>query len=153
MTGVKSSNKRTGIRNNKAEKSFAPNVDMVAHHIWPGVCLFSDSSEICIPKGSEKASAMAIVNIPPMTASRECVPECRPTINPRVVIIPEVNPKLMPVLSWCFIARIITGFEILVYRQFKKRPPSPETGERVRGLETSYYRESPFKDNIFSLCV
>ena len=56
-----------------------------------------------MPKASENASAMAMVNIPPMTASLEPVPECRPTIRPRVVIIPEVKPKLRPVFSECLI--------------------------------------------------
>src|SRR3989338_1718721 len=52
-----------------------------------------------MPSASEKASAMAIVKIPPMTASRECVPACRPTIRPSVVMMPEVEPKLTPVLN------------------------------------------------------
>lgn len=56
-----------------------------------------------MPNASEKASAIAIVNIPPRTTSFEWVPECNPTINPSVVIIPEVKPKLNPVFIECFI--------------------------------------------------
>jgi hypothetical protein len=51
-----------------------------------------------MPSASEKASATAMVRIPPITASFECVPECSPTMRPRVVMIPEVTPKLRPVL-------------------------------------------------------
>ena len=43
-------------------------------------------------------AAMAMVTIPPMTASEEWVPECRPTIKPKVVMTPEVKPKFRPVL-------------------------------------------------------
>ncbi len=56
-----------------------------------------------MPSASENASAIAIVSIPPIITGFEWVPECRPTINPRVVIIPEVIPKLNPVFSDCFI--------------------------------------------------
>ena len=56
-----------------------------------------------MPRASEKASAIAMVNIPPRTTSFEWVPECKPTINPRVVIIPEVKPKLKPVFIECLI--------------------------------------------------
>lgn len=55
-----------------------------------------------MPNASENASAIAIVNMPPRTTSLECVPECRPTISPRVVIIPEVKPKLNPIFNECF---------------------------------------------------
>lgn len=58
-----------------------------------------------MPRASEKASAIAIVKIPPRTANFECVPECKPTINPRVVIIAEVMPKLNPTFIECFIIR------------------------------------------------
>lgn len=56
-----------------------------------------------MPRASEKASAIAIVKIPPRTANFECVPECKPTIKPKVVIIPEVMPKLNPTSNECFI--------------------------------------------------
>lgn len=59
-----------------------------------------------MPNASENASAIAIVNIPPITTSFEWVPEFRPTISPRVVIIPEVRPKLNPIFIECFIVEI-----------------------------------------------
>jgi len=65
-------------------------------------------------QGIAEASAMAIVKIPPTTAILDCVPECSPTISPRVVIIPEVKPKLTPVLSWCFMVPILADFEARV---------------------------------------
>ncbi len=74
---------------------------MVDSQISAVVCLFSDSCEICIPKASEKASAIAIVRMPPITATLELVPDSNPTINPRVVIIPDVRPKLSPVFREC----------------------------------------------------
>jgi hypothetical protein len=63
--------------------------------------LFSDSSDMWMPRASEKASAMAMIKMPPITTSFECVPECRPTIKPRVVMIAEVKPKLSPVFIEC----------------------------------------------------
>ena len=54
-----------------------------------------------MPKASEKASAIAIVSIPPRTASLEFVPEFNPTINPSVVIMPDVIPKLNPTSNEC----------------------------------------------------
>jgi len=51
-----------------------------------------------MPSASENASAIAMVKMPPITASFEFVPEARPISNPSVVIIPEVRPKLRPVL-------------------------------------------------------
>ncbi len=38
-----------------------------------------------------------------MTAVLERVEECNPTIRPKVVITPEVKPKLTPTLIGCFI--------------------------------------------------
>ena len=58
-----------------------------------------------MPRASEKASAIAMVNIPPIITGLEWVLECRPTISPSVVITPEVIPKLIPVLSGWFIAK------------------------------------------------
>lgn len=57
-----------------------------------------------MPKASEKASAIAIINIPPITTSFEWVPEFNPTITPEVVIMADVNPKLKPVLIECRIS-------------------------------------------------
>ena len=63
-----------------------------------------------MPKASEKASAIAIVTTPPITANFKPVPECSPTISPSVVIIPEVEPKLNPVVIECFIVlRMLKG--------------------------------------------
>jgi hypothetical protein len=85
--------------NVKAKKNLARNVHIVDSQISLSVCLFSDSSETCIPNASEKASAIAMVSIPPIITSCECVPAWSPTIKPKVVIIPEVVPKQTPVLK------------------------------------------------------
>ena len=60
-----------------------------------------------MPNASENESAMAMVKIPPSTTSFEWVPEFNPTINPRVVITPEVKPKLNPIFIECFIVFIL----------------------------------------------
>lgn len=91
----------TGTTKVSAKRNFEKNVDNVDSHV-SRVFLLSDSVEICIPRASENASAIAIVNIPPITASFEFVPELKPVISPRVVIIPEVIPKQIPILSDCF---------------------------------------------------
>ena len=62
-------------------------VEKVDSHTSLLVYLFSDSSAIWIPIASDNASAIAIVNIPPITTSFEWVLECSPTIRPSVVII------------------------------------------------------------------
>ena len=59
-----------------------------------------------MPIESEKASAIDIVIIPPIMTILECVPECKPTISPSVVIIPEVRPKLNPVFKECRIKTV-----------------------------------------------
>ena len=51
-----------------------------------------------MPSASDNASAIAIVRIPPMTASVECVPESSQTIRPSVVIMPEVIQKFIQTL-------------------------------------------------------
>jgi len=102
ITAVDNEKRRTGIANVSERKNFVKKVYFVEVHM----CffgLFSDSSEMWIPIASERASAMAIVKIPPRTASFECVLEFKPTINPRVVITAEVSPKFIPL----FLARII----------------------------------------------
>ena len=43
--------------------------------------------------------SIGINNIPPKTTVFELVPDSSPTIKPKVVITPEVKPKLKPVLS------------------------------------------------------
>ena len=54
-------------------------------------------------KASDKESATAIIKIPPKTTGFECVEESIPTINHKVVIIPEVKPKLKPFLIELFL--------------------------------------------------
>ena len=103
---VESSNNKTGIIKVKAEINLVRKVEIVDAQISLPECLASDSSEICIPKASEKASAIAIINIPPTTTSLECVPEWSPTINPSVVITPDVKPKLKPVVKECLSLKI-----------------------------------------------
>lgn len=110
MTATCSSNRRTGIKKVKANRNLDKKVDIVAVHICASVWTFSASSEIWIPSESEKASAMAIVNIPPRTTLRELVPDCSPIIKPMVVMTPEVIPKLNPVISESFIY-----FRYLIY--------------------------------------
>ena len=41
-------------------------------------------------------NASAIVIIPPITTNWEFVLDFNPTINPMVVLIPEISPKLKP---------------------------------------------------------
>jgi len=86
-----------GIRNDDAIINFVKNVARVASQT--ALCPFRwlVSSEMWIPKASEKASAIAIVRIPPITTSFIPVPVFNPTIKPKVVIIPEVNPNDIPV--------------------------------------------------------
>ena len=91
------------MMNVDAKTNLDRKVEIVDSHISLVVCVPSDSSEIWMPNASENASAIAIVNIPPITASFEWVPACKPTINPSVVIIPEVKPKLNPTFNECFI--------------------------------------------------
>ena len=98
---VLSENRSRGIINVEAKMNFEKKVAMVDYHISFVECLFSDSSDMWMPRASEKASAMAIINMPLITTSFDLVPECRPTISPRVVIMAEVKPKLSPVfIGW-----------------------------------------------------
>ncbi len=107
MIAIVSSSKSMGTTNVTAKANFESKVEIVDCQISFVVCLSSDSSDIWIPNASENASAIAIVNIPPMITSFEWVPECKPTIKPSVVIIPDVIPKLNPVFNECFIYSII----------------------------------------------
>jgi len=102
-----------GTTNVTAKTNFERKVEIVDCQISFVVCLSSDSSDIWIPNASENASAIAIVNIPPMITSFEWVPECKPTIRPSVVIIPDVMPKLNPVFNECLIYSIIIEKGIL----------------------------------------
>lgn len=101
----------TGITNSSANSSFEKNVAIVAVHICFVLWWFSASSDMCIPSESEKASAIAMVNIPPRTIILECVPEFSPTISPSVVIIPDVSPNPNPFLT-CVLTVIILSFSI-----------------------------------------
>jgi len=65
----------TGITKDKAIKNLQKKVDKVDSHISRVLCLFSDSSDMCIPIASDMESAIAIVTIPPITAIWDCVPE------------------------------------------------------------------------------
>ena len=67
--------KITGIIKDDATKNLQKNVENVDSHTSLVECLFSDSSDICIPKASEIESAIAIVSIPPITTSCDWVPE------------------------------------------------------------------------------
>ena len=49
-----------------------------------------------MPMASDKASAIAMLKIPPITTSLEFVLEYSPTIKPSVVMTPEVKPKPKP---------------------------------------------------------
>ena len=70
-----SSNIITGTTKVIPKTNLLKNVYRVDSHISLDVCLFSDSSDICIPRESEKASAIAITSMEPITARRERVPE------------------------------------------------------------------------------
>lgn len=87
----------SAMMNDEATISFVRNVVIVASQI--ALCPFrwDDSSAVWMPRASENASAIAIVRIPPMTTSLIPVPVFSPTINPSVVIIPEVRPNDTPV--------------------------------------------------------
>lgn len=87
-----------------ATRNLKKNVENVVAHIFLFVVfLLDNSSEICIPKESESASAMAITNIPPSTAFLELVLEYNPIISPMVVIIPDVTPNPSPFFMCDFI--------------------------------------------------
>jgi len=101
------------------KKNLEKKVKIVASHISFASCLFSDSSEIWMPRASENASAIAIVNMPPITTPFEWVPECKPIINPSVVIIPDVRPKLTPVFNECLIPSPIAALHSFLFF-FKK---------------------------------
>lgn len=92
----------TGTINVSAKISLKINVENVASHTCFVLVLDAASSEIWIPNESDNASAIAIIKIPPITISFECVDEFKPTINPRVVIIPDVSPNPSPFLNESF---------------------------------------------------
>src|SRR6267143_3741505 len=96
----------TGTTKVSAIRNLAPKVAMVDSQISDTTPLFLDSSAMCMPKASDMASAIAIVRMPPTTTVREWVPEWSPTINPNVVITPDVRPKLSPVFNDGFIINL-----------------------------------------------
>ena len=104
---VESPNKRTGTIKVSAKNSLDKKVTNVDFQISFAVCLSSASSDICIPSASESASAIAIMRMPLMITEVEWVLECKPTIIPRVVIIPDVMPKPNPFLIASLAERFI----------------------------------------------
>src|SRR5690606_38484517 len=78
--------------------NFDKNVAKVASQTCFVVFSPDDSCDKCTPKESERASAIAIVKIPPITAALDWVLTPRPIKSPRVVKTPETNPKLIPAL-------------------------------------------------------
>lgn len=89
--------KYIGIMKLIANMNLKNNVDIVLSQMFFSEIFFvAASSEIWIPNESESPSAIAIINTAPMINDLEWVPEFNPIINPRVVIIPEVNPKPNP---------------------------------------------------------
>ena len=71
--------------------------------------LLPASSEMCMPRESENASAIAITNIPETIASLECVPEFKPIIKPGVAMISDVEPKPNPFRIEIFMKRKMKG--------------------------------------------
>ncbi len=96
ITASLNSKNITGMTKVKAINSFAQNVEKEIFRTSLVVELLLDSSAICIPNESESASAKAIMMMPPTTANFKFVLLESPTIKPKVVITPEVIPKLMP---------------------------------------------------------
>ena len=103
MIAICNGNKRIGTIKERAKINFEKNVAIVDSHISRVECTLSDSSDIWMPNESDMESAMAMISIPPITAISDPVLEFNPTINPSVVIIPEVRPKLNPFLIDNFI--------------------------------------------------
>jgi len=102
MIALWRSNNNTGMIKTDEKVTLLKNVEIVASHISFIVNEFLHSSAICILAASEKPSDMAIAKIPPITTRDESVLECNPTISPSVPIIPEVKPKLKPILIELF---------------------------------------------------
>jgi hypothetical protein len=89
---------RIGIRNVSATISFVAKVAKVASQTCLCFIFFEVSCEMWMPNASENASAIAIVSIPPMTASLREVAAFSPIMTPSVVMTPEVRPNAIPVL-------------------------------------------------------
>ena len=113
MIAVSSSSSIRGMMNVSAKRNFDKKVAIVDCHISFVVCVFSDSSEMWMPRASENASAIAIVSMPPSTTSFELVLEYSPIIRPSVVIMPDVRPKHSPIFMEWFI--VVFCFFVLIY--------------------------------------
>ena len=87
------------MMNVKAKTNFDKNVDIVDSQISLLLELFSDSTAMCIPKASERASAIAIIKIPAIIIFVELELEFNPIIKPKVVIMPDVIPKPKPFIT------------------------------------------------------
>ncbi len=68
---VVNENKRKGTTKLNAKHNFEKNVEIVASHISLWLFLRADSSDMCIPNASEKASDIAISKIPAITIAVE----------------------------------------------------------------------------------
>lgn len=106
IVAVKISKNKNGTTNIIVIKNLAKNVDIPALQISFILFFLSDSSETNIHKASEKASAKAIVIIPPITTALIPLQKLNPTKSPNVVMIPEVMPKVIQVFTDCFICLI-----------------------------------------------
>ncbi len=69
-----------------------------------------------MPRASEKASANAIVKTPPMMMAFDASLAVSPVIKPRVVIIPDVVPKLNPTFDEWFIRLLINYLSLISYQ-------------------------------------
>ena len=76
MVAVDSSNRNTGTIKVMAKSNFAKKVVRVDSQISLSVCILSASSETWMPKASENASTIAMVNMPPITTSFDPENEC-----------------------------------------------------------------------------
>src|SRR4030065_1047470 len=84
-----------------------------------------------MPSASENASAIAIVKTPPITASLEEVLTAKPIIKPRVVITPDVKPKLIPAFMAFIDILYAIDDEVVIYWR-----PGRESNPRIRVLQT-----------------
>lgn len=92
----------TIIMNDNAVNNFVKKVLFVMSHIL-FFDVVPDSSDTCMLRASDDASATAIVRIPPIIASNDSVLEKSPVINPNVVITPDIIPNPRP-LSWVLVS-------------------------------------------------
>jgi hypothetical protein len=93
----------TGIIKVRAKKNLNKKVKPVAAQTSLAIAPSSVSLDTCTPRASEKASATAMVKMPPITANLEPVEAFRLIIKPRVVITADVRPKPSPAKRALFI--------------------------------------------------